>query len=207
MTNVSLHRFSRLPRQFLVALGLGLGILTVGAIAPPPSPTQDTAPKRTLPAATLDSNQADTSTVVQDDPLSAGLDGPESSEEIDAAASPPRQTVQLYLPTENCDGFRTEEREITPPKAISQVVHFLFSEQATQLPGFELAGYRIQSAAKGNTVTIDFRRAPDAQRQFISLSICEQRVLFGSLKKTLEENPTLNVDTVRFTERGRPIQM
>ena len=36
MTKVSLHRFAKLPQRFSLALGLGLGILTVGAIAPPP---------------------------------------------------------------------------------------------------------------------------------------------------------------------------
>ena len=30
MTKVSLHRFAKLPQRFLLAFGLGLGILTVG---------------------------------------------------------------------------------------------------------------------------------------------------------------------------------
>ncbi len=197
MTNVSLHCFSRFPRRFLLSLGLGLGLLTVGAIAPPPSPSLDPTtpvlipsfprPFATLPPLLLESVS----------PFWQGA----------LAQAPNTMTVTLFTPTETCETFQGEERAIASDKAISQIVHTLLTTQTPNLLDFELAGYRLRSDTNGNHVTIDFRRKPGAQRQFISLSMCEQLVLFGSLRKTLLENPTLHIDTVQFTEQGRPIEL
>lgn len=196
MTIVTLHRFSRLPRQFFTALGLGVSLLVAGAIAPPPSPTQDTTPG----VRPVDTDY---------DGLSAGLSATRALWETGTAApeTPNTETILLYTPAADCETFQSEERSVSVDKAIPQIVHLLLAEQTAQLLEFELAGYRIQQDSSGNTVTIDFRRTPGAQRHFVSLSICEQRVLFGSLIKTLTENPQLNIDAVRFTERGRPIQI
>ena len=116
-------------------------------------------------------------------------------------------TVTVYTPTETCDGFQSQQQVIAADKAVPQIVHFLLSDQADNLVNFDLSGYRIQTEDADRSITVDFRRSPNAERHFISLSICEQQVLFGSLQKTLLENPALDVDTVRFTERGRSIQI
>ena len=116
-------------------------------------------------------------------------------------------TITLYTPTAACDTYAGEPKAIAADKAIPQIVHFLLADQMPHLLDFELSGYRIVPGGKGNTVTIDFRRKPDATRHFISLSICEQRVLFGSLRETLLQNPALGIDDVTFTEQGRPIQL
>jgi hypothetical protein len=194
MTKVSLHRFVELPRRFLVALGLGVGILTVGAIAPPPAPVEEASSQ---PLLRLQTHYAPLSTELTTDRLWHSAE----------ANLPELLTVTFYTPTATCETYQGEERAISADKAIPQIVHFLVSSQTPNLVDFELAGYRVQPGTKGNTVTIDFRRAPEAQRHFISLSICEQRVLFGSLRQTLLKNPDLNIDTVRFTERGRPIEL
>lgn len=70
---------------------------------------------------------------------------------------------------------------------------------------FDLAGYRVNINSKSGVATVDLRLAPDSQRQFASLSACEQFALFGSLRKTLTDNSQLKIKDVRFTEQGQEI--
>ncbi len=193
MTKVSLHRLAGLPQRFLVALGLSLGLLTIGAIAPPPSETEEQPPTPTSLQASYGA-LADTLQASQTFWVTA------------PAQIPDVLTVTLYTPDAACDGYQTEERTVVAAKAIPQIVHFLLAEQTPHLLNFELAGYRLQpSGPNGHRLVIDLRRSPTAQRQFISLSLCEQLVLFGSLRQTLLSNPVLQIHEVEFTERGRPI--
>ncbi|NEQ47850.1 MAG: hypothetical protein F6K00_31710 [Leptolyngbya sp. SIOISBB] len=210
MTKVSLHRFAKLPQRFLLALGLGMGILTVGAIAPPPSLTEE-AP--TSPTTTVDHAFAQLpNTLVSTESLWREADryGSEVAKVGSPQPSAPATqsdflTITLYTPTASCETYAGEAKAIATDKAIPQIVHFLLTDQTPNLLDFELSGYRILPGDKGNTVTVDFRRKPDATRHFISLSICEQRVLFGSLRETLLQNPELGIDDVKFTEQGKPI--
>jgi len=195
MTNVSLHCFARFPQRFLVSLGLGIGLLTVGAIAPPPSSTQEATPPIRQP------------TIPQYERLPGTLIAVDDFWDTVKVHTPDLLMVTIYTPDATCEEFQGAEQAIAADKAIPQIVHFVLAEQTAHLLDFELAGYRLQPDSKGHTLTIDFRRTPDAQRHFISLSMCEQRVLFGSLQKTLTENPALGVSTVQFTERGRPIRI
>ncbi|NER78846.1 MAG: hypothetical protein F6K42_04560 [Leptolyngbya sp. SIO1D8] len=210
MTKVSLHRFAGFPRRFLVALGLGVGLLTIGAIAPLPSPTQDTDTSTSTPqdTATQSTAQPTLESVDQSyQDLSTTLNAADTFWETAKTNSPELMSVMIYTPTATCDGFQTQEQAIAADKAIPQIVQLLLADQTPHLLDFELAGYRIQPGDEGNSITVDFRRVADAQRHFTSLSICEQLVLFGSLRKTLLENPALNVDSVSFTEKGRMIQL
>ncbi|RZM76522.1 hypothetical protein [Leptolyngbya iicbica] len=208
MTKVSLHRFAKLPQRFLLALGLGLGILTVGAIAPPPSLTEETPTPKTI---AIEPNFA---------PLTATSTGPTAllntaqriHMDISRTASPDGDgakllTVTLYTPTASCDAYKGDRKAVAADQAIAQIVHALLTEQTSNLLDFELAGYRILPGDQGNTLTIDFRRQPGATRHFISLSICEQQVLFGSVRETLLQNPELGISAVIFTEQGQPIQL
>ncbi|MBW4631934.1 MAG: sporulation/spore germination protein [Iphinoe sp. HA4291-MV1] len=68
---------------------------------------------------------------------------------------------------------------------------------------FSLSGYRV--TVKDGVATIDLRISPNSQRQFTSLSSCEQFALFGSLRKTLLSNSQWSIKQVRFTERGEEI--
>ncbi|MEM9004415.1 MAG: hypothetical protein AAGE59_12935 [Cyanobacteria bacterium P01_F01_bin.86] len=207
MTKASLHRFARLPQRFLVSLGLGLGLLTVGAIAPPPSPTQDNGlpapqPVRTdYGALAVAVNETETLWQIIDETVEP------ASPTIDAVDPANILTVTVYTPTATCEGFESQQRAIAADQAVPQLVQLLLADQVNNLVEFDLSGYRIQTEQTGNSITVDFRRAPGADRHFISLSICEQLVLFGSLRKTLLENPALDIDVVRFTEKGRLIEI
>lgn len=193
MTKVSLHRFAQLPQRFLLALSLGLGILTVGAIAPIPVPTEEATTSNAIAVAPA-LTELSTALAAVATPWSAA-----------PTALPDRLRVTLYTPTESCDTYQGTAQTVETDQAIAQVVQTLVTQQTPQLLDFELAGYRILPGDRGTTVTIDFRRHPEARRHFISLSICEQRLLLGSLRETLLRNPPLGVETVKFTEQGRSL--
>lgn len=195
MTKVSLHRFARLPQRFLLALGLGIGILTAGAIAPPPSLTEEAPTPQTTKVDRYFTE------------LPQALESTETLWRSAPITLPDLLSVTLYTPTASCETYEGKTKAVVQDQAIPQIVHSLLTDQTPQLLDFELAGYRILPGPKGDTVTLDLRRKPNAQRHFISLSICEQRVLFGSLRETLLQNPVLGIQAVEFTEQGRPIQL
>lgn len=195
MTKASLHCIARLPQRFLLALGISLGMLTAGALAPPPS-AQEEEP-RPVAQTVIPSYSALSHLLATTDVLWGAAE----------VTAPEMLAITLYTLDNACDGFETEPKAIAADKAIPQIVHFLLTDQNANLLDFELAGYRIYPTTKGNSLTIDFRRTANAKRHFISLSICEQLVLFGSLRKTLLENPILNIDNVYFSERGRLIEL
>lgn len=195
MTKVSLHRFANLPRRFLMGLGLGVGIWAVGAIAPSPDLIE------TAHASQL---------VMLEKQFTAFPEALLATESVWEAAIdnlPNLISVTFYTPTISCEDYEGTKKAIAKAEAVPQVVDLLLSQQVPELISFELAGYRVQQDAENKRVTIDFRRRSGARRQFISLSICEQRVLFGSLRRTLLDNPVLEIESVRFTEQGNPIEL
>lgn len=192
MTKVSLHRFAQLPQRFLRALGLGLGILTIGAIAPPPETTEVAKPPAIAIAPAFTA-------------LAVDLAAVDSLWRAAPTTLPDLLTVTLYTPNETCAAYRGDTQVVVADQAIAQVVQTLVTQQTPLLLDFELAGYRVLPSDRGSTIAIDFRRHPEAQRHFISLSICEQRLLLGSLRETLLQNPALGVNAVEFTEQGRSI--
>lgn len=195
MTKVSLHRFVNLPRRFLMGLGLGVGIWTVGAIAPTPD-LIETA--NANPLVMLEQQFA---------AFPEALLATELVWEAAIANLPSLIPVTFYTPTISCEDYEGTQKAIAQAEAVPQVVDLLLVQQVPELISFELAGYRVQQDAQNKHVTIDFRRRSGARRQFISLSICEQRVLFGSLRRTLLDNPVLEIESVRFTEQGDPIEL
>jgi hypothetical protein len=195
MTNVSLHCFAKLPRRFLSALGLGLGILTIGAIAPPPNLTDDAVSQ---PPLTLTNQFVQVADVLM----------PTATVWTVAASNLPEVlTITLYTPSLTCDRYIGAPQVVAQGKPVTQIVRQILSQQVPQLLEFDLAGYRIQRGFNDQSVTIDFRRSPTAARQFESLSVCEGRILLGSLRETLLRNEALNIKTVRFTEQGRPLSI
>jgi hypothetical protein len=68
---------------------------------------------------------------------------------------------------------------------------------------FAIAGYRVR--VDQGVATVDFRVAPDSPRQIVSLSSCEQFVLFGGISETLTKNSQFKVQEVRFSDRGEEI--
>ncbi|MDB9527051.1 hypothetical protein PN498_13705 [Oscillatoria sp. CS-180] len=194
MTKVSLHRFVNVPRQFSKVVGWGLSLWTVGAIAPLLALAQENIPNIQPVRIHFTS-------------LALALETTEEFWQTVAENTPDLITIMLYTPPASCEGYVGEAKIVAKDDAVSQTVHYLLTDEIPDLINFDLAGYRVLSNSDDDSVTIDFRRRPDTQRQFVSLATCEQRILFGSLQQTLLENSELGIESVEFTEQREPIRL
>ena len=109
--------------------------------------------------------------------------------------------VTLYTSDLQCQELIPQTASVPTTEPITSAVGKILKQQDTA--DFELSGYRVQ--VENSIATVDFRLSPASQRQFVSLSSCEQFALFASLRKTLISNTEWNIKEVRFTERGEEI--
>jgi len=122
------------------------------------------------------------------------------------ATTPPTETVPiiLYQIDPSC-------QNLVPSQAVVPASESLEAAVQQIMDNFESAdfalGYRIIRDRDRQTVTIDFRVPATADRLFTSLSTCEQLALFGSLRKTLTQNPTWPIQQVYFTQNGEEIAL
>lgn len=116
-----------------------------------------------------------------------------------------RDTVELtvYRPDLFCETLLPETVEVPRGNALEGAVGHILKDWARG--EFRIAGYRTSRDAETGTVTVDLRVAPDAPRQWTSLSTCEQFALFGSLRSTLMQNSRLQTQTVEFVSQGEPL--
>lgn len=154
---------------------------------------------------------------------------PKSVDEAPAAVAPPKSTtegspkivpqnlplqskpdplktvrVSLYQPDIECKKLMPEPVAVDRDRAMDAAVSKVLQERNSA--DFTVAGYRINIDDDG-VATVDLRLKPDSRRQFISLSLCEQFALFGSLRETLINHPDWKIKAVQFTERGELIQL
>lgn len=129
----------------------------------------------------------------------------ESSTEADPASTSlsDQITVTIYRIDGFCQDFIPEPIRVESERAMEQAIGKVLASEDNR--EFELAGYRLQVDAANGEATVDLRLSPNSPRKIVSLSTCEQLALFGSLRETLLGNPEWNIETVRFTERGREI--
>ncbi len=122
-----------------------------------------------------------------------------------AKSSGPAKTVTLniYQVDSQCDTLVPAKAAVPSDSPVESAVANVLKQ--TDSADFELAGYRVQVNPTSGVATVDFRLSPNTRRQFVSLSMCEQFALFGSLRKTLTTNSQLKIKNVRFTEQGREI--
>lgn len=113
--------------------------------------------------------------------------------------------VTVYKADSDCQSLVPEKVEVPAKSSVEAATGKVVERYDTG--DFDLAGYRVNVDAKTGVATIDFRLAPNSKRRFVSLSSCEQFALFGSLKKTLTSNPAWKIKEVRFTERGKQIEI
>lgn len=113
--------------------------------------------------------------------------------------------LNIYHPDNQCETLIPEKVAVSVDNPVTNAVGKVL-ELATS-SDFDLAGYRVNLDLNKRVVTIDFRLSPDSKRQFVSLSMCEQFALFGSLRKTLIDNPQLKIKDVRFTNQGQEIRL
>lgn len=121
------------------------------------------------------------------------------------SSAPAAKTVALniYQVDNQCEALVPESMAVPADSPLESAVGTVLKQ--TDSADFELAGYRVQVNPKSRVATVDFRLSPNSRRKFVSLSMCEQFALFGSLRKTLTNNSRLKIKNVRFTERGQEI--
>lgn len=112
--------------------------------------------------------------------------------------------VQLYTSDSQCQTFISTKVLVPSEQPVVATVGKILAAQDTA--DFSLSGYRVKVNPQG-VATLDFRMAPNSQRQLVSLSSCEQFSLFGSIRKTLTSNPQWQIKEVRFTDRGEQIAL
>jgi hypothetical protein len=113
--------------------------------------------------------------------------------------------VTIYRADTQCQTLVPEKVAVPAGNPVDAAVGKVLKQ--AESGDFDLAGYRVKVNAKSGVATVDLRRTPDSQRQFVSLSTCEQFALFGSLRKTLTDNSRLKIKDVRFTEQGQELVM
>jgi len=112
-------------------------------------------------------------------------------------------TVTIYKADNQCQ-TQIAEKEVLPQHRLLVTVVGKVIEQATSTD-FDIAGYRVTLDRQRQVATVDLRLNPNTRRKFVSLSFCEQFALFGSLRKTLTDNPNWQIEEVRFTQLGQEI--
>ncbi len=139
----------------------------------------------------------------EDDPATAGDDRPTAAQDnggaVDSAAE--MVTVSIYLMDDDCMSFSPQSVQVRASSPMRDAVAAVIERQ--EFAAFELSGYRVQ--LEDAQATVDLRLSADSDRQFVSLSSCEQQSLFGSLEETLTNNPDWQVEQVKFTNRGEDL--
>ncbi|MEL6246879.1 MAG: hypothetical protein AAFR15_02585 [Cyanobacteria bacterium J06627_15] len=167
-----------------------------------PAPTEDvTGDEAPDDAATDDDGGAPTAPSAEapdaDDPPTAAQSDDATGEDADLTA------VSIYTMDDQCNEYEQSTIRVSRDQAMSQAIGQVISSQKYE--AFELAGYRVNYDADEGTAVVDLRLDPDSERQFVSLSSCEQRSLFGSVEETLMKNPDWSVTSVEFTNRGEEL--
>lgn len=110
-------------------------------------------------------------------------------------------TLEVYLPDAYCETLvptRVETAATDVEGAIAIILdHFNTAD-------FAIAGYRVSLDPSSQTASIDLRTAPNS-RPLQTLSACQQFALFGSLRQTLTNHPTWQIQDVEFTQQGEAI--
>ena len=114
-------------------------------------------------------------------------------------------SLNIYQADNQCQTLVPEKVAVPAGSPVDAAVGKVLEKASSG--DFDLAGYRVNVNSQSGVATVDLRLAPNAQRQFLSLSTCEQFALFGSLRKTLVDNAQLKIKDVRFTEQGQDLEL
>ena len=189
----------RFPKVLLgLFVAVGLTIASCNGTAPTdvaaPSLVED-------PAAEVEGDENETSdklgeqTDADDPKVEAQTDTPDVAVDTDMVA------VSIYVMDDSCNTFTAESVKVPADQAMTEAVGEVLERH--QFEAFKLSGYRVN--IEDSKAVIDLRLAEDSERQFLSLSSCEQQGLFGGLEETLIQNSTWKVNQVEFTNRGKEI--
>lgn len=191
------------PLKFCVtSLVLTLSLIAGGCATKAPDPVVVEPSPSATPV--VPSKQAKPP-VVEDPPSKEPL-VPSQPDGQAAPANPPAAdgemvTVSVYTIDDQCNDFVEQSLQVPSDKAMIEAVGQAMN--AMDYNALKLEGYQVN--INGDTATVDLKLSPGSERQFVSLSSCEQRALFGSVEETLLNNAQWNVKAVKFTDGGKEI--
>ena len=161
-------------------------------VAEPPAVEEPTAevPEEPSPSSDKPSESAETEEAPK---IETQTDG--------AAADTDMVDISIYVMDDSCSNFKAESVKVPADQAMTEAVGEVLERH--KFEAFKLSGYRVN--VEDSTAVVDLRLAEDSQRQFLSLSSCEQQGLFGGLEETLTQNSDWKVNQVEFTNRGKEI--
>ncbi|GAP98365.1 GerMN domain-containing protein [Leptolyngbya sp. NIES-2104] len=110
--------------------------------------------------------------------------------------------INIFQLDNQCNEFVTTKERVPANQPVTQAIAKTLLKANSE--SLDVAGYRVR--VKSGVATIDFRPIPKARRSLTSLANCEQLALFGSVRRTLTQNPALRIKSVRFTDRGQLIK-
>lgn len=163
---------------------------TIGVV-----PTNTTLPNITLPTEKTQPETKDAK-VALEATLSQGSNNSNQANAV---------ILNVYRADSQCQSLVSEQVTVPVGNPVNTVIGKVL--ETGNSSDFNVSGYRVKVNANTGVATVDLRLSPDSQRQFVSLSTCEQFALFGSLRKTLTANSELNIQDVRFTEQGEDIYL
>ena len=113
--------------------------------------------------------------------------------------------LTFYVPDATCDRLIPKTVTVQGDRPLEVAVGRVLVEVASD--NLDLRGYRLQVNTQTRTATIALRLRPGSTHKFTGLSSCEQLTLFGSVRKTLIQNPDWPIDHVIFTDGAKPIRL
>ncbi|MBX2863139.1 MAG: hypothetical protein KTR27_06250 [Leptolyngbyaceae cyanobacterium MAG.088] len=185
----------RFPKVFLgLFVAVGLTIVSCNGQVPTdvvedPTVTLEEEPTPSPDKLTTNNEPAD----VDEPKVDAQPDGPVADKDM--------VSVSIYVMDDSCSNFTAESVKVPADQAITEAVGEVLDRH--DFEAFKLSGYRVN--VEDSKAIVDLRLAEDSQRQFLSLSSCEQQGLFGGLEETLLQNSDWQVNQVEFTNRGKEI--
>ena len=112
-------------------------------------------------------------------------------------------SVKVFNLDSQCENFEGEVIKLAEDGSLEEAVGLAIANSNN--PDFAIDSYRVGEGRFPQEVVVDLRLAPDSERLFSSLSICEGKALFGSIRRTLVENGQFDVTQVLFTAAGEDI--
>lgn len=189
-------RFPRVLLGLFVAVGLTIAGCngSTDIAEPPPADVENPTEETTEDGKTTADDPSETA----DTPA---VTSQTNSTDSAAAPKPEMVAVSIYVMDDSCSNFKAESVEVPAAEAMSEAVGEVLDRHSFE--AFKLSGYRVK--VENSKATVDLRLAEDSERQFLSLSSCEQQGLFGGLEETLTQNPSWQINQVEFTNRGKEI--
>lgn len=198
-------RFPKVKKSCATSLALTLSLtagLIAGCASAPEQVVEEPAPKAAPPIEVpKEEPPAAVGVPDKEPPVTAQPDGVRVEGKQPAATEGEMVTVSVYTIDDQCNDFVAETVQVPSDKAISEAVGKAMG--AVEYNAFKLDSYQVN--VTGNTAVVDMSLAPSSERQFVSLSSCEQRALFGSVEETLLNNPDWDVNAVKFTNGGKEL--